>query len=130
MSAAPPPKNLGATPGAPCPWPGRSDNGAAAVERRAPPLLQLRFADGCHALHYDGDDPTLVIALWACDLAAGRPLPAVILAVVPRVELTPGRVRVWLCPEREPSRAAARAIAAQLGLALCDETDGAGGSPR
>jgi hypothetical protein len=96
------------------------------VEYTATPLLRLAVADGCHQLHYAGDDPTVVIALWACDIQAGRPLSAVILAVVPRVELAPERVRVTLSPYREPSRAAASAIAAQVGLALHDETEGGG----
>jgi hypothetical protein len=94
-----------------------------AVERRATPMLRLAVTDGCHHLHYAGDDPTVVIDLWSFDMEAGRPMPTVILAVLPRVELTPARVRVTLSPHREPSRAAARAIAAQVGLALCDETE-------
>ena len=102
-----------------------SADSVIAVERRATPMLRLAVADGCHHLHYAGDDPTVVIDLWSFDMEAGRPMPAVILAVLPRVELAPARVRVTLSPHREPSRAAARAIAAQVGLALCDETEGA-----
>jgi hypothetical protein len=98
---------------------------ALAAERRAVPMLRLALADGCHHLHYAGDDPTVVIDLWSFDMESGRPMPAVILAVLPRVELNPARVRVTLSPHREPSRAAARAIAAQVGLALCDETEAA-----
>jgi hypothetical protein len=87
-------------------------------------MLRLSLTDGCYSLHYAGDDPAVVIALWSCDIDAGRPMPAAILAVVPRVEVGPEGVRVRLNAHRAVSRAAAQAIADRVGLALWDATAG------
>jgi hypothetical protein len=84
-------------------------------------MLHFTLEKGCYRLRYGGEDTQARLALAAFDISLPGRMPQAVLAALPQVLVDDLGLIIELSPNRAVSLAAARVIAARVGMVLCTE---------